>query len=101
MVRLAARKKREGLASSATRIGNVLSRLLTKSLRRAGTMRVFARRSHSLSSRNAAAAAKGPITRLANVSAHKTVNGVPNGTGPATAALAAATPKINTGTVNG
>ncbi len=56
---------------------------------------------YSISCRNAAAAANGPTTRLASVSAHRIVNGVPNGTGPATAALAAATPKISTGTVSG
>ena len=37
---------------------------------------------YSISCRNAAAAANGPTTRLASVSAHKNVNGVPNGTGP-------------------
>ena len=42
-----------------------------------------------------------PTTRLASVSAQRIVNGVPNGTGPTTAALAAATPKISTGTVSG
>ena len=56
---------------------------------------------YSISCRNAAAAANGPTTRLASVSAHRIVNGVPNGTGPVTAALAAATPKISTGTVSG
>src|ERR1700683_3091393 len=45
--------------------------------------------SYSISCRNAAAAAKGPITRLASVSAQRIVNGVPNGAGPVTAALAA------------
>ena len=42
-----------------------------------------------------------PMARLANDNAHKIVNGVPNGTGPMTAALAAATPKISTGIVSG
>ena len=38
---------------------------------------------YSISCRSAAAAANGPTTRLASVSAHRIVNGVPNGTGPA------------------
>ena len=51
--------------------------------------------------RSVAAAANGPITALISVSAHRIVNGVANGTGPPTAALVAATPKISTGTVIG
>src|ERR1700730_14662305 len=51
--------------------------------------------------RNVAAAAKGPMTTLTNVSAHRIVNGVSNGIGPTTAALVAATPKISTGMVSG
>ena len=56
---------------------------------------------HSSPWRSAAAAANGPITRLTRVSAHRIVNGVPNGTGPTIAALEAATPKISTGIVSG
>src|SRR6266481_623636 len=56
---------------------------------------------YSMPYRSVAAAAKGPITPLMRVSAHRIVNGVSNGTGPATAALVAATPKISTGTVSG
>ena len=56
---------------------------------------------HSIPCRNAAAAAKMPTTRLTSVSAHRIVNGVPNGSGPTIAALEAATPKISTGTVSG
>ena len=37
---------------------------------------------HSMPCRSAAAAAKGPTTRLTSVSAHRIVNGVPNGSGP-------------------
>ena len=48
-----------------------------------------------------AAAANGPITRLNSVSAHRIVNGVPNGTGPTIAAFAAETPKISTGIASG
>ncbi len=51
--------------------------------------------------RSAAAAANGPTTRLTRVSAHRIVNGVPNGTGPTIAAFEAATPKISTGIVSG
>src|SRR6516162_7579700 len=106
MARFATRRKREGLASSEMRIGGVLSTLLTSHFVAVEQcngpfVTAFLRRSHSMSSRKAAAAAKGPTTRLAKVSVHKTVNGVPNGTGPATAAFAAATPKIRTGTVKG
>src|SRR2546423_9425741 len=56
---------------------------------------------HSMPWRNAAAAAKGPSTALIKVSAHRIVNGVPNGTGPTIAAFEAATPKMSTGTVSG
>ena len=37
--------------------------------------------------RSAAAAANGPTTKLTSVSAHRIVNGVPNGTGPTIAAF--------------
>src|SRR5689334_7708333 len=43
------------------------------------------------------AAANGPITQLASDSAHRIENGVPNDSGPETAASEAATPKISTG----
>src|SRR5919108_1988281 len=56
---------------------------------------------HSRPWRSAAAAANGPMTKLARVSAQRIMNGVPNGIGPTTAALEAATPKIRTGTVSG
>src|SRR6185437_13340546 len=56
---------------------------------------------YSISCRSAAAAANGPTTRLARVNAQRIVNGVPNGTGPLSAAFAAATPKMSTGTVSG
>src|SRR6266480_447312 len=51
--------------------------------------------------RRLAAAANGPITRLASDSAHKSENGVPNDIGPVMAACEAATPKISTGIDNG
>ena len=51
--------------------------------------------------RSAAAAATGPSTKLAKDRAQRMVKGGPNGAGPTMAALAAATPKISTGTVNG
>src|SRR5262249_41639625 len=108
ITRFAARRKRDGLARSEMRIGNLLSTLLTNHFAAPrqcgagdsnGVQGAFICRAHSMSSRKAAAAAKGPTTTLAKVSAHNTVKAVPNGAGPVTAALAAATPKINTGTV--
>src|SRR6266704_5198979 len=51
--------------------------------------------------RRLAAAANGPITRLATDSAHQSENGVPNDIGPVMAACEAATPKISTGIDNG
>ena len=50
-------------------------------------------RDHSSPCRNVAAAANCPSTRLIRVSAHNTVNGVPNGTGPTTAAFDAGYPE--------
>src|SRR5579883_2701305 len=59
------------------------------------------RTDYSMPYLSVAAAAKGPMTLLIRVNAHRIVNGAPNGTGPTTAALVAATPKISTGTVSG
>src|SRR5690606_10021714 len=59
------------------------------------------RESYSCPARSAAAAANGPTTSDISVSAQRIVNGVPNGTGPTTAAFEADTPKISTGTASG
>src|SRR4051812_39800404 len=56
---------------------------------------------HSSPKRSAAAAAKGPIMKLPRLSAQRMVKAGPKAPDPLIAASAAATPKINTGTVNG
>src|SRR3972149_3275589 len=83
--RLTTFRKRVGLARSMMGIGGLL----------------VDRGDHSNPWRNAAAAATGPSTKLAKDSAQRMVKGGPKGAGPTMAALAAATPKISTGIVNG
>src|SRR5262249_13901309 len=56
---------------------------------------------HSSPCRSAAAAAIGPSTKPAKLSAQRMVKGGPNGPDPRIAAFVAATPKISTGTVSG
>src|SRR5579863_3657237 len=90
-VRLAKLRKRDGLARSATAIAVFLfgwpGGYHVALERRASSL--HQQTGYSISCRNAAAAANGPTTRLASVSAQRIVNGVPKGTGPITAALAA------------
>src|ERR1700694_3199497 len=59
------------------------------------------RQGQSSPCRRLAAAANGPITKLASDSAHRIENGAPNDEGPDIAACEAATPKISTGIDSG
>ena len=56
---------------------------------------------YSISSRKAAAAAKGPTTRLASDSPQRVVNGVPNAIGPLTAAGVAGADDGSAGAASG
>src|SRR6202167_61711 len=109
MAGLAIFRNRDGLARSTIAIA-ILSSTFCSTRLGAARHSPFTRQPHlqhasfahqsgcySISSRSAAAAAKGPTTRLASDNPHNVMNGVSNGIGPLTAALGAATPQIRIG----